>query len=89
MFYNDRHAYMPDHRGIRPAWKLRQAAPVSITCKTGPADYKKHFLDSSDNVTYVVEQMEPARVGVYHYRVIFAAIDHPNDFEASLDEVQP
>lgn len=44
---------------------------LSITCKTGPDSYKKHFLGLSDNVTYFVEQVDPVSVSTYHYRVIF------------------
>lgn len=44
---------------------------LTVTCKTGPASYKKHFLGLSDNVTYFAEQIEPAAVDVYHYRVVF------------------
>ncbi|WP_210209408.1 hypothetical protein [Rhizobium tropici] len=44
---------------------------ISITCKTGPDAYKKFFAGLSDNVTYVVEQLEPMPVSVYRYKVIF------------------
>lgn len=44
---------------------------ITITCKVGQGSYKKHFLGLSDNVTYFIEQMEPAPVGVYRYRVVF------------------
>lgn len=44
---------------------------LSVICKTSSTEYKKHFLGLSDNVTYFAEQLEPAQVGVYHYRVIF------------------
>lgn len=44
---------------------------LSVTCKTGPGTYKKHFLGLSDNVTYFAEQIDPASVSVYHYKVIF------------------
>jgi hypothetical protein len=44
---------------------------VTITCKVGPSAYKKHFLGLSDNVTYFIEQMEPAAVGTYRYVVVF------------------
>jgi len=47
------------------------AGELSVTCKTGPASYKKHFLGLSDNVTYFAEQIEPVRADTYHYRVIF------------------
>ncbi len=44
---------------------------LSVTCLTGPNEYKKHFLGLSDNVTYFVEQVDPAKVDKYHYKVIF------------------
>ena len=44
---------------------------LEVTCKTGDTSYKKHFLGLSDNVTYFVEQLEPAKVSAYHYKVIF------------------
>lgn len=47
------------------------AGSLSVICKTSATEYKKHFLGLSDNVTYFAEQLEPAQVGVYHYRVIF------------------
>lgn len=47
------------------------AGKLSITCKTGPASYKKHFLGLSDNVTFFSEQIEPSNVSVYRYRVAF------------------
>jgi hypothetical protein len=47
------------------------AGKLSVTCKTGPTAYKKHFLGISDNVTFFVEQMEPSKVSPYQYRVIF------------------
>jgi len=44
---------------------------VSITCKTGADQFKKHYLGLSDNVTYFAEQIDSANVDAYHYRVIF------------------
>ena len=44
---------------------------LEVICKVGPAEYKKHFLGLSDNVSYFVEQLEGIDVSVYHYRVIF------------------
>jgi len=46
-------------------------AQLEVTCKTSSSGYKKHFLGLSDNVTYFVEQLDAAEVGVYRYRVIF------------------
>lgn len=42
-----------------------------VVCKTGPGEFKKHFLGLSDNVTYFAEQLRSAGVSTYHYRVIF------------------
>lgn len=47
------------------------AKSVTVTCKTGHSQYKKHFLGLSDNMTYIAEQLEGADVSVYHYRVVF------------------
>ena len=44
---------------------------ISITCKVGPEQYKKHYLGLSDNVTYFVEQIDSISVDPYHYLVIF------------------
>lgn len=47
------------------------AKALEVTCKTGPTEYKKHFLGLSDNVSFFVEQVEGADVSVYTYRVVF------------------
>jgi len=44
---------------------------LTVTCKTGPNAYKKHFLSQSDNVTWFAEQLENADVSTSHYKVIF------------------
>ncbi len=44
---------------------------IGVTCKTGPNAYKKHYLGISNNVTWFAEQMEDAKVNVYHYKVTF------------------
>ena len=48
-----------------------ESGELSVTCKTGPANYKKHFLGLSDNVTYVAEQIKQSPADVHHYRVVF------------------
>lgn len=47
------------------------ARKVSITCKTGAKEFKKHYLGVSDNVTYFIEQLDAAPANVFHYRVTF------------------
>ena len=44
---------------------------LTVTCKTGPNEYKKNFLGLSDNVTFFAEQLEPKSVSVNQYRVVF------------------
>ncbi len=44
---------------------------ISITCKTGVGVFKKHYLGVSNNVTWFIEQPEPAPANVYRYRVVF------------------
>lgn len=43
---------------------------LEVTCKDGKK-FKKHFLGLSDNVTYLVEQIEGVGVSTTRYRVIF------------------
>ena len=44
---------------------------LSLTCKTGPGAFKKHYLGLSDNVTFFAEQIDPVGASTDHYRVIF------------------
>lgn len=44
---------------------------LSVTCKVGENQYKKHYLGLSDNVSYLVEQTDASYADPYHYRVIF------------------
>lgn len=44
---------------------------LSVTCKTGPDEFKKHYVGLSDNVSYLVEQTTGATVSATRYRVIF------------------
>ena len=44
---------------------------LSVTCEVAPGQYEKHFLGLSDNVSYFVQQTQPAAVSVYHYKVLF------------------
>ena len=44
---------------------------VRVTCRTGPNEYKKHYLGLADNVTYFAEQLDAAATNTYHYKVYF------------------
>lgn len=56
-----------------------------VTCKTGPKEFKKHFLGLSDNVTYFAEQLDGADVSVYHYRVVFKPQTIVPDIDLQVD----
>ena len=72
VFYNGiTGEYMLTIEGLCSLGNHDSAGTLSVTCKTGPTNFKKHFLGLSDNVTYFVEQMEPAQASAYHYRVVF------------------
>jgi hypothetical protein len=72
VFYNGiTGEYMLTIEGLCSLGNYDSAGSLSVTCKTGPTNFKKHFLGLSDNVTYFVEQMEQAQASVYHYRVVF------------------
>ncbi|HEX7099332.1 MAG TPA: hypothetical protein VF377_08815 [Acidimicrobiia bacterium] len=57
---------------------------LEVTCKTGPSEFKKHYLGLSDNVSYFVEQLESAGVSTYHYRVIFKPSVIVSDVDVDL-----
>lgn len=46
------------------------AGTLEVTCKLGPNEFTKHFIGLSDNVTFVVQQLEAVDASVYHHRVI-------------------
>lgn len=72
VFYNGiTDSYMLTIEGLCSLGNNDTRAKLTVTCKTGPASYKKHFLGLSDNVTFFVEQIDEAQVSTNHYRVIF------------------
>ncbi len=66
-----------------------KSGQLSVTCKTSPNAFKKHFLGLSDNVTFFAEQLEVADVSVYHHRIIFKpqTIIPDVDFRGDADEL--
>ena len=56
---------------IKSAQENTGTAGVAVTCKVGDDQFKKHYLGLSGNVTYFSEQLGPAQVGVYRYKVVF------------------
>lgn len=72
VFYNGiTNEYILEIEGYCSLGNSDKSGELSVTCKVGPDQFKKHFLGLSDNVTYVVEQLDSANVSTEHYRVIF------------------
>lgn len=44
---------------------------LAVTVKLGENEYRKHFLGLSDNVTYIVEQLDHSDVSRYQYELVF------------------
>lgn len=63
--------YLMSIEGLCSLGNTDKARELSVTCKTGPSDYKKHFLVLSDNVSYFAEQVAGNDTSTYRYKVIF------------------
>ena len=82
VFYNGiTGEYMLTIEGLCSLGNKDKARELSVTCKTGPSVYKKHFLGLSDNVTFFVEQVEPVAASPYQYRVVFKPLAIVPDIE--------
>jgi hypothetical protein len=62
---------------------------LSITCKIGPGQYVKNFLDKSDNTFVLTEQLEAVDVSVFHYRTVFRpqSMIPDIDFQGNATEI--
>lgn len=58
---------------------------LEVVVKTGPNEYKKHFLGLSDNVSYFVEQLDASPASEYHYRVFFRPQSIVPDVDLQVD----
>lgn len=82
VFYNGiTGEYMLTVTGLCSLGNADKHREVSITCKTGPSTFKKHFLGLSDNVTFFVEQIDAVAASPYQYRVIFKPLAIVPDIE--------
>lgn len=82
VFYNGiTGEYMLSVEGLCSLGSATETKAVTVTCKTGPAEYKKHFLGLSDNVTYFAEQVAAAKASQYQYRVVFKPLAIVPDIE--------
>lgn len=57
---------------------------LDVIVKTGPKEYKKHYLGLSDNVTYFCEQIDSVKADPFHYRVIFRPTTVVPDVEVQI-----
>jgi hypothetical protein len=72
VFYNGiTGEYMLSIEGLCSLGNADEPGELTVVCKTGPDQYKKHFLGLSDNVTYFVEQTDAAYSDANHYKVVF------------------
>jgi hypothetical protein len=72
VFYNGiTESYMLTIEGYCSLGNYDSAGSLSVTCKVGEGQFKKHFLGLSDNVTYFVEQLDGKNVSADHYIVIW------------------
>jgi hypothetical protein len=89
VFYNGiTDSYMLTIEGRCSLGNFDSAGELTVTCKVGPNEYKKHFLGLSDNVTYFVEQLDASDVSDYRYRVIFRPSVILPDFEVDLPPIE-
>lgn len=82
VFYNGvTGEYMLEVVGLCSLGNDDKPRELTVTCKTGPGAYKKHFLGLSDNVTFFAEQVEPTKASPYRYRVVFKPLAIVPDVE--------
>jgi hypothetical protein len=82
VFYNGiTGEYMLTIQGLCSLGNYDASNSLSVTCKTSPTEYKKHYLGLSDNVTYFVEQIDGVAASPYQYRVIFKPLSIVPDIE--------
>ena len=86
VFYNGiTGEYILTIEGLCSLGNYDSAGELSVTCKTGPNAFKKHFLGLSDNVTFFAEQIDAADVSTYHYRVVFKPQSILPDVDINVD----
>lgn len=87
VFYNGiTDAYILTVEGKCALGNFDSSGELSVTCKVGPNQFKKHFLGLSDNVTYFAEQLDYAPADVYHYRVLFRPKNIIPDIDVDVNQ---
>jgi len=62
-----------------------QTSKLTVTCRVGRDEYKKHYLGLGGNVTYIAEQLGAADVSTFHHRIMFRPQALIPDFDAQGD----
>lgn len=72
VFYNGiTDKYIAEVEGLCSLGNDDSSKQRTVTCKTGPSEYKKHIFGLSDNVTVFALQTKAASEDPYHYKVVF------------------
>lgn len=82
VFYNGitgEYAFMVE--GLCALDRAESAKGVTVTCKTGPNQFKKHILYLSDNMTAFAEHLDQSYASVSQYRVTFKPLTIIPDVE--------
>lgn len=66
----------------------RREYDLMATCKHGEDDFRRHHVGISDNVTYVVTQMEGIDVDVFRTRIIIKPENIVPNFDLVTGEAQ-
>lgn len=86
IFYNGiTGEYMLTIEGLLTVKESSSQNRLEVVVKVGPKEYKKHYLGLSDNVSYFVEQLEPAKADPFHYRVFFRPTTIVPDIEVQTE----
>lgn len=59
---------------------------MTVTCKVGEDEYKKHYLGLSDNVSFFAEQLDAKKEDPFHYKVLFRPESLIPDIEIQTSE---
>lgn len=82
VFYNGiTNEYILVIEGLCSLGNYDDKGELSVTCKVGPTEYKKHYLGLSDNVTYFAEQLDASSVSPFNYKVFFRPAEIVPDIE--------
>lgn len=72
VFYNGiTGEYILEVTGLCSLGNTDTSQRMSVTCKVGPGQFKKHFLGLSNNVSFFAEQLDPFPTSTYFYKVVF------------------